>query len=160
MLSHKQPYSLFMRCVFCGWHCSLERHSGTQGETGGNRCGCGNSFSFRFLRYETSARSPVRKAPRGIEAVIQPLEQFLFRGQSPPCGTNLYHTFHRISIRISGGYLECLPLAAVPPETLRWIYFRLGWAGQIGGIVLPGHCGPEVAQHLRNLFRVHSILQR
>ena len=32
--------------------------------------------------------------------------------------------------------------------------------GQVWRIVLPRHCGSEVAQHLRNLFRIHSILQR
>ena len=79
MLSHKQAYSLIMRCIFCGWHCSLERHSGPQGKTGGNRRCCGNSF-FHSGSSDTK-RAPVLlfgKLRRGIEAVIQPLEQFVF----------------------------------------------------------------------------------
>lgn len=50
------------------------------------------------------------------------------------------------------------------PEIFRRCFIGLvftfsGSMGQVWRIVLPGHCCPEVAQHLRNLFCVHSVLQ-
>ena len=162
MLSHKQAYSLIMRCIFCGWHCSLERHSGPQGKTGGNRRCCGNSF-FHSGSSDTK-RAPVLlfgKLRRGIEAVIQPLEQFVFHCHRL-LATQTYTTPPAV---YPSEFQEVIQnICRLPQLLLRrfggFVLVLGNWAGQIGGIVLPGHCGPEVAQHLRNLFRVHSILQR
>ena len=150
MLSHKQAYSLIMRCIFCGWHCSLERHSGPQGKTGGNRRCCGNSF-FHSGSSDTK-RAPVLlfgKLRRGIEAVIQPLEQFVFH-----CHRLLAtQTYTTPPAEYPLEFQEAIQNICCFPKILRGCFFGLvfafvGCMCQVWRIVLPRHCDPEVAQHL------------
>ena len=107
-----------------------------------------------------SLASMIRKLWRHIEAIAQLFEQFVF---------------HRHHLLVTQTYTT--PSAEYPsesqkiiqnicrfPKIFRGCFIGLAFAfggsmGQVWCIVLSRHCDPEVAQHLRNLFCVHSVLQ-